>query len=114
MCTLNQRSSPKLLVGDFVKQSSTTNKKDDKRQVKAVQTVLRNGLGHMRLPFAYKLHILLEDMEKTGCEHIISWVEDGKAFKIHKPKEFEKQIQPRYFRQSKYASFVRQVSQDLP
>lgn len=68
------------------------------------------GLDHMRLPFPYKLHILLCDMESTGQEHIISWVEHGKAFKIHDQKKFETSIQPRYFRQSKIASFIRQVS----
>lgn len=68
------------------------------------------GLDHMRLPFPYKLHILLCDMESTGQEHIISWVEDGKAFKIHDQEKFETSIQPRYFRQSKIASFIRQVS----
>lgn len=66
------------------------------------------GLDHMRLPFPYKLHILLCDMETTGREHIISWVEDGKAFKIHQQQQFETLIQPRYFRQSKISSFIRQ------
>ncbi len=70
----------------------------------------REGLDHMRLPFAYKLHILLGDMESSDCEHIISWVEDGKAFKIHNKEKFEDLIQPRYFRQSKLSSFIRQVS----
>ncbi len=75
-----------------------------------VVTSLDGGLGHMRLPFAYKLHILLNDMESAGCEHVISWVEDGKAFKIHDRQKFEDMIQPLYFRQSKIASFIRQVS----
>jgi HSF-type DNA-binding len=69
----------------------------------------QDGLGRMRLPFVYKLHLLLNDMELKGCNHIISWVGDGKAFKIHDPEEFEKIIQPHYFRQSKLASFIRQV-----
>lgn len=69
-----------------------------------------DGLDHVRLPFAYKLHILLCDMEAVGNEHIISWVEDGNAFKIHDPHTFKEIIQPRYFRQSKTSSFVRQVN----
>lgn len=68
-----------------------------------------DGLDHMRLPFAYKLHILLCDMETKGCEHVISWVKEGKAFKIHDRTTFETLIQPHYFRQSKIASFIRQV-----
>lgn len=72
----------------------------------------RSNLDHIRLPFAYKLHILLCDMEVNSCEHIISWVEDGKAFKIHDRKKFEVLIQPHYFRQSTITSFIRQVRRD--
>lgn len=83
------------------------------RHFPTVQTVHNEGLDHMRIPFAYKLHILLGDMETTGCEHIISWVDDGRAFKIHDRRKFEQLVQPRYFRQSKIASFIRQVSKNL-
>ncbi len=71
---------------------------------------LANGLDHIRLPFAYKLHILLSDMESNKCKNIISWVEDGNAFKIHDRERFEQVVQPHYFRQSKLSSFIRQVS----
>ena len=70
----------------------------------------QGGLDHVRLPFAYKLHMLLCDMENNGCEDIISWVEDGNAFKVHDQQRFQELIQPRYFRQSKITSFIRQVS----
>ena len=73
-------------------------------------TVENFGLDHMKLPFPYKLHMLLCDMEATGHGHIISWVEGGKAFQIHDQKQFETLIQPRYFRQSKISSFIRQVN----
>lgn len=72
--------------------------------------IVQGRLDHVRLPFAYKLHILLCDMEINGSEDIISWVEDGNAFKIHDRQRFEEVIQPRYFRQSKITSFIRQVS----
>lgn len=68
------------------------------------------SLDHMRLPFAYKLHILLCDVEHTSCENIISWVANGTAFRIHDRRQFQEVIQPRYFRQSKISSFIRQVS----
>lgn len=75
-----------------------------------VQTSMaERTFGVSQLPFAYKLHVLLNDVETLGLTGIISWVCDGKAFKIHDPKEFEKAIQPRYFRQTKLGSFVRQV-----
>jgi HSF-type DNA-binding len=66
---------------------------------------------HMRLPFVHKLFLMLNDLEAKGYDHVISWIGDGKAFKIHDPSIFEASIQPQYFRQSRLASFVRQVSQ---
>jgi hypothetical protein len=62
-------------------------------------------------PFPSKLHDLLEDVEKEGSKRdIVSWLPDGKAFKVHKPIEFCKTIMKRYFKQSQYKSFTRQVS----
>ena len=64
----------------------------------------------MRLPFVHKLYFMLNDMEAQGYDYIISWIGDGKGFKIHNPTLFEASIQPHYFRQSRLASFIRQVS----
>ena len=64
----------------------------------------------MRLPFVHKLYFMLNDMEAKGYDYIISWIGDGKGFKIHNPTLFEASIQPHYFRQSRLASFIRQVS----
>jgi len=72
--------------------------------------MVRGDHTQKRLPFAYKLHLMLSEMEDKGTSHIISWVGDGSAFKIHNPDEFEKTIQQSYFEQSKIASFIRQVS----
>jgi hypothetical protein len=62
-----------------------------------------------KLSFPWKLHRLLEDAEKEGNMHIVSWLPDGKAFKIHKPKEFCKTTIAKYFKQTKLESFTRQV-----
>lgn len=62
--------------------------------------------------FPYKLLQLLEDASTEGNEHIVSWLPHGKAFKVHKTTEFENQLIGRYFRQTKYRSFVRQVCSD--
>jgi len=80
-------------------------------EVKMTLTILNNDPAlHSHLPFVHKLFILLQDMEAKGYDHIISWIGDGKAFKIHNPSLFEASIQPKYFRQSRVASFIRQVS----
>jgi hypothetical protein len=52
---------------------------------------------------------MLEEVENDGLDKIISWVPHQSAFKIHEPKEFEQWILPRYFSQTKYRSFLRQL-----
>lgn len=59
--------------------------------------------------FPLKLLQLLEDASLEGNEHIVSWILHGKAFKVHKTTEFENELIGRYFRQTKYRSFVRQL-----
>ena len=39
----------------------------------------------------------------------MSWVSDGKAFKVHQPDQFVKKIVPLYFKQKAYKSFQRQL-----
>ena len=83
--------------------------------VDVAETKIQNttdSVVHIRLPFVHKLYLMLNDMEAKGCDHIISWIGDGKAFKIHNPSVFEASIQPQYFRQSRLASFIRQVSRE--
>jgi hypothetical protein len=63
--------------------------------------------------FPFKLLQLLEDASKEGNEHVVSWLPHGKAFKVHKPVDFENKLIKRYFRQTKYRSFVRQVSRGI-
>jgi hypothetical protein len=63
--------------------------------------------------FPFKLLQLLEDASKEGNEHIVSWEAHGKAFKVHKPVDFENKLIKRYFRHTKYRSFVRQVSRGI-
>lgn len=62
-----------------------------------------------KFAFPFKLHSILENSEASGQESIISWLPSGKAFKIHKPKEFADAIMPQYFNQTKYRSFQRQL-----
>ena len=62
------------------------------------------------LPFPWRVHELLSDAEKEGFTSIVSWLPDFAGFKVHKTKVFEKQILPRYFKQTKYKSFRRQLN----
>jgi hypothetical protein len=61
-----------------------------------------------KLPFPWKLHMLLDEAQRMGYQDIVSWDADGNSFRVHKPTEFCESILVRYFRQSKYESFTRQ------
>jgi hypothetical protein len=62
-----------------------------------------------QVSFPLKLYALLENAEKDGDQDIVSWFEDGQAFRIHNRDAFCEKIMKLYFKQSKFASFTRQV-----
>merc|ERR1712232_1040366 len=74
----------------------------------------RDGSRRMRggviEPFPEKLHRLLLEVEAAGRADVISFVANGRAFAIHKPDKFFKEIVPLYFRQSRLSSFKRQLN----
>lgn len=53
---------------------------------------------------------MLNEMEKDGLDHIACWESDGCSFVVKKPQDFETQILPFYFQQSKLTSFQRQLN----
>ena len=61
------------------------------------------GVGN----FPVKLH---EILARDDIIDIVSWSPHGRSWKVHKPKVFEEEIIPKYFRHSKYNSFTRQVN----
>lgn len=61
-------------------------------------------------PFPERLHRLLTEVESAGHSNIVSFTDDGKAFKILKPDEFFHKIVPIYFNQTKLSSFKRQLN----
>jgi HSF-type DNA-binding len=62
------------------------------------------------LLFPWKLHEMLVATERAGQDSIVSWVPDGKAFKVHNSAEFVKTVMPCHFKQTKYKSFQRQLN----
>ena len=62
--------------------------------------------------FPAKLFRLIDDAERRGYGNILSWTEDGKAFTVHRIKEYCEAVMPLCFRrQSQFKSFTRQVSE---
>lgn len=68
--------------------------------------------GGVKYPFPQRLFDLLQDIDvkKPELSHIISWHPNGKYFQLHNRIAFEKFVQKKYFDQSKYASFRRQLN----
>ena len=56
--------------------------------------------------FPSKLH---EILSSPDFQDLITWLPHGRAWRVLKPKVFEEKIIPKFFRSSKYASFMRQV-----
>jgi hypothetical protein len=52
---------------------------------------------------------MLEDMAGSESQNFVSWQPHGKAFRVHQPEMFTEMIIPRYFKQTKYKSFQRQL-----
>ena len=67
------------------------------------------SLRTSKIPFGWKLHLMLEDAERSDMKDVVSWVNSGKAFKVHQLDAFMEKVVPFYFRQSKWKSFQRQL-----
>jgi hypothetical protein len=61
-------------------------------------------------PFPMVLHDLLDNANARGYADVISWQPHGRAFMVHQPDVFVSEIMPRFFRQTRFSSFQRQVS----
>jgi hypothetical protein len=64
------------------------------------------------IPFPWRLHEILDDAEKSeGFQSIISWLPGHEnAFRVHNSAAFVDMIMPKYFHQTKYKSFQRQLN----
>jgi hypothetical protein len=61
--------------------------------------------------FPRKVYRMLDDAEQNpSYQAIVSWAEEGMAFKVHNKKLFVDNILPIYFDMTQYASFRRQLN----
>lgn len=72
--------------------------------------VKHKAKGGVIMPFPVKLHDMLDQIEADGLAHVVSWQPHGRCFVVHKPKEFVNHVMPHYFKQTKMASFQRQLN----
>ena len=68
---------------------------------------MKQGDANAKLNFPLKLHRALVLAERDNHGHIFSWLEHGRAFKVHKREEFIKTILPNYLDNLKYDTFLR-------
>ena len=76
--------------------------------VSTVDSSPPKDLGNMAFP--QKLRLLLLQTDERGETNIISWLPDGKSFKIHKKNKFERLLMPELFNTSKFRSFQQNLN----
>lgn len=64
----------------------------------SVRVVSGSGFRYV-VPFPYRLHKMLSDVEVRGDASICSWMPDGLHFKVHNPQRFVEEIIPNFFKQ---------------
>jgi hypothetical protein len=97
MTTMNSPHSPRSVVSNLDRSPSLSPSSSQTQQGSSVL-------------FPWKLHEMLRNCVKDGKEGVVSWLPDGKAFKVHNVGEFVNNILPLHFKQSKYKSFQRQLN----
>lgn len=70
----------------------------------------KKGRGGVSSMFPTVLHHMLDDAEKLGFAHIVSWQSHGRCFIVHQPELFVKEVMTKYFRHTRLSSFQRQLS----
>ena len=68
--------------------------------------------GDITSQFPWRLHQMLKTVEIEGSSSIISWIpgEPQDTFKVHKKEEFMEKYMSRFFNQTKFKSFLRQLN----
>ena len=63
-----------------------------------------------RWKFPTKLHVMLTEADIFHFEEIVAWQDGGKSFIVRDQDRFTSEIMGRYFMQTKYKSFIRQLN----
>lgn len=74
------------------------------------KTIKHKAKGGVITPFPVKLHSMLDMIEADGLANVVSWQPHGRCFVVHRTKEFVNHVMPKYFKQTKMASFQRQLN----
>lgn len=93
-----------------VSSTTLTNAASDEATVALLTAANRKGKGRSGT-FPQKLYQMLSDLEaQPDLADVASFLPHGRAFSIHKPRDFCKYVMPKYFRMSRFSSFQRQLN----
>ena len=96
-CNLRSKSDPYIDVSDMADPDPG-------------DSTLRRTRGGVSEPFPEKLHRMLSEVNKEGLSDVVSFFSHGRAFGIHDMDRFVSDVMPKYFKQSKWNSFARQLN----
>jgi len=74
----------------------------------SIRVVSGSGFRYV-VPFPYRLHEMLSNVDEKFDSSIVSWLPDGKHFKVHDPRRFVECVIPSAFKQKSLKSFQRQL-----
>uniref|UniRef100_A0A7S4EFW0 HSF-type DNA-binding domain-containing protein n=1 Tax=Pseudo-nitzschia australis TaxID=44445 RepID=A0A7S4EFW0_9STRA len=74
----------------------------------SVRVVSGSGFRYV-IPFPYRLHEMLSNVDTLHDSSIVSWLPDGRHFKVHDPLRFVESVIPSAFKQKSLKSFQRQL-----
>lgn len=86
---------------------------EDEPEVDATTSVPQDKMdqdGSEQIVFPAKLHNMLTSVEKEGLSYVVGWAPHGRCFLVRNKSEFVSRILATWFRQSKFASFQRQLN----
>ena len=73
-------------------------------------TSQKNDGESTSLQFPWKLHRMLDDSEEKGFSDVISWMPEGRSFKVHSKARFTAEVMPLYYESCKFKSFQRSLN----
>ena len=94
----------------YVKHSYHDHANEEPDDVSKFPDTKEGKFGGASTPFPVILHEILESAEEDGYADIISWQPHGRCFLVHSPERFVVEVMSRFFRQTRFSSFQRQLS----
>ncbi len=68
------------------------------------------SMFHKEFQFPWKLYEMLERADDDDFASLVSWMPGDSSFKVHDSDNFVEEVMPRFFKQTKYKSFQRQLN----